>query len=352
MLLQSSGTTGLPKIVEVTHSNVISNICQLKSPEIEPIKHLDNGKQDVVPAFLPLFHTYGIVGIMLHGFAQGAKIVTMSKFSSDSFISMLKRYKPNVLFCTPPQVLLMIKNSSINTEDLLNIDTVISAAAPLSASDVNNFEAKTFGKVNIRQAYGQTELTAVMTFQSKKLHHGTKIGGSGFLLPNTIAQVIDVATQERVGPNQCGELIVKGPQVTKGYFNNSEANKEAFSKEGWLRTGDIGYYDNDEHFFITDRLKELIKVKGLQVAPAELEAVIREHPSVDDVAVIGVPHDITGEVPKAFVVAKKNHKIDEKEIDTFVSKKVSEYKNLTGGVVFVDSIPKTPSGKILRRDLK
>lgn len=352
MLLYSSGTTGLPKGVELTHSTVVSSLSQSASPEVEHIKPSIDEKQDVIPLFLPLFHVYALIGIMLHGLAQGAKLVTMVTFSSHSFIDVFKTYKPTVLFCTPPQLLMISNSKNIKTNDLLSLRTIYCGAAPLKASDLKHASLKTGNKTDILQIYGLTELSPLALSQSTVLKNGIKIGGSGFLIANTSARIIDIESKQDLGPNQSGELVLKGPQVMKGYFNNPEATKETFLEKDWIKTGDIAHYDQDEHFFITDRLKEIIKVKGFQVAPAELEGILREHPNVDDAAVVGVPHNITGEAPKAFIVCKKNQHVAAEDLKQFVAEKVINYKHLTGGIEFVDEIPKTPSGKILRRKLK
>lgn len=159
-------------------------------------------------------------------------------------------------------------------------------------------------------------------------------------------------TFKGVGPNISGELLVRGPHVMKGYHNNPKATKETLTDDGWLRTGDIGHYDEDHYFYITDRLKELIKVKGFQVAPAELEGILRSHPKIADAAVIGIPDKVSGELPRAYLVKHSNQEVTEAEIKDFVAKHVAVYKKLEGGVEFIDTIPKNSTGKIMRRALK
>jgi acyl-CoA synthetase (AMP-forming)/AMP-acid ligase II len=186
-----------------------------------------------------------------------------------------------------------------------------------------------------------------------------KLGGRNFAsigspAPRTQAKIVDINDPKRVGlgPNVVGELCVRGPQVMKGYHNREEETKEMLLDDGWLRTGDMAYYDDNLQFYITDRLKELIKVKGFQVPPAELEEVLRSHPDVTDAAVIGQPHDKYGEIPRAFVVTKPTSKISEKALQSFVAERVASYKRLDGGVTFLSTIPKNASGKIMRRQLK
>jgi 4-coumarate--CoA ligase len=348
----SSGTTGLPKGVQLTHYNVVANLCQITAPHFGLIR--SGHEQDVIPGFLPFFHIYGLVVVLLQALVQGAKVVVMPKFTSDNFIKLLKNYKTDVLFGIPLVVIMANNHPAIKREDLMSIRTLMSGAAPLGASDVELFRSKTKNKINIIQGYGMTETSPVTVIQSNSLENGIKIGGSGFLVPNTEAKIIPVDGSSKLGlgPNQSGELVIKGPQVMAGYYNNPEANSDIFLEEGWLKTGDIAHYDEHEHFYVTDRLKELIKVKGFQVPPAELEAVLRTHPSVDDVGVVGIPHPALGEAPKAFVVLKPGQSVKPAEIQEFVAAKVAKHKHLMGGVVFVEEIPKNPSGKILRRVLK
>ncbi|XP_001810985.1 uncharacterized protein LOC655519 [Tribolium castaneum] len=349
----SSGTTGLPKGVQLSHYNIVANLSQICSPEFALIRSYGDERQDVIPAFLPFFHIYGLVVVLLETLLQGAKLVTIPKFSSDNFVKLLKNYKNDVIFAVPLVVIMAINHPNITKDDLLNTRTIMSGAAPLGGSDVERFRAKTDNKVSLIQGYGMTETGPVTIIQSESLPNGVKIGGSGFLVPNTEARIIPIdSPPENLPPNKSGELIVKGPQVMPGYYNNPQANQDIFLEDGWLRTGDIAHYDDDNHFFITDRLKELIKVKGFQVAPAELEAILREHPSVEDVGVVGVADPVLGEVPKAFVVAKSGQEVKARHLEEFVASKVAKHKQLKGGVVFVGAIPKNPSGKILRRELK
>lgn len=265
----------------------------------------------------------------------------------------------------------MNKNPEFTSELLESIRIMSSGAAPLGASDVQTFTEKTKGKVALVQGYGMTEASPVVCFQSSLLENGIKFGGIGLLLSNTEGKVVAVDDPQgkALGPNESGELYVKGPQVMKGYYRNVSATKQCITDDGFLRTGDIVHYDEDQHFFVTDRLKELIKVrfvvtevliycinhlqvKGFQVAPAELEVILRQHPQIVDAAVAGVAHPLAGEVPKAFVVVKDRKLISDKEIETFVGSKVTDYKKLVGGVAFVESIPRNASGKILRRELR
>ena len=230
-----------------------------------------------------------------------------------------------------------------------SVKSVMSGAAPLGAADVERFVKKA-QDIDIFQGYGLTE-TAPVVFMSNP---GSKnYGSAGSLMPDTEAKIVRIDDPEGrgVGPHTSGELWTRGPQVMKGYHNNEKATKETITSDGWLRTGDIGHYDENFEFYITDRLKELIKVKGFQVAPAELETLLRDHPDIADAAVIGIPHHSAGELPRAFVISK-NPNLTEQEVKNFIANKVAEYKRLEGGVEFVESIPKNATGKILRRELK
>jgi len=227
---------------------------------------------------------------------------------------------------------------------------VLCGAAPLGSGDMDKF-LKIAPKTQYIQAYGLTEASPVTHAMSKTSRNYSSVGNPIY---DTESKIVEVEDPEfrGIGPNKTGELLIRGPQIMLGYLNNDKATKETLTADGWLRTGDIGYHDENGDFYITDRLKELIKVKGFQVAPAELEEILRMHPEITDAAVIGIPNPATGELPRAFVVAKKNSAVNEKNVQDFVAQKVSEFKRLAGGVEFVDSIPKNATGKILRRELK
>ncbi|XP_046801906.1 luciferin 4-monooxygenase-like [Lucilia cuprina] len=208
-----------------------------------------------------------------------------------------------------------------------------------------------FPQTKFLQGYGMTEASPVVLMTSAD---NTRYASTGFPTPHTEAKIVPIDSQDHkgLGPNQTGELCVRGPQVMKGYLNNEEATNETFYPGGWLRTGDVAYYDDEGYFYITDRMKELIKVKGFQVPPAELEAILRDHPKILEAAVFGIPHPINGEAPRALVVLRENMQATEEEIYNFVAEKVAVYKKLEGGIIFVNEVPKNPTGKILRKVLK
>lgn len=229
-----------------------------------------------------------------------------------------------------------------------HIKFAMSGAAPLGQQDVEKFNKKA-PNTKLFQGYGLTEAAPLVLMSSPG---SSNYASSGYLIPDTDAKIVPLDDPEMLGagPNISGELWVKGPQIMKGYHNNKVATAETVTPDGWLKTGDIGHYDENHDFYITDRLKELIKVKGYQVAPAELEALIRDHQDVADAAVIGIPHPTAGESPKAFVV-RKNPNLTESQVKEFISNQVADYKRI-GSVEFVDSIPKNATGKILRRELR
>jgi len=234
--------------------------------------------------------------------------------------------------------------------DLRSAKCIISGAAPLSAELEKRVLSRLPWILSINQAYGMTELSPVSHFSPP--HLPSKAGSVGLLLPNLEAKIVDVDTGKELKEGMEGELWIKGPSVMQGYYKQPKETAATIDEDGFLHTGDIAKVDSDGYFYIVDRLKELIKYKGFQVAPAELEALLLQHPDIADAAVIPIPDEEAGEVPKAFVVLKPGHTLTTKEVIDFVNCKVSSQKRLRGGVEFVTQIPKSPSGKILRRLLK
>jgi acyl-CoA synthetase (AMP-forming)/AMP-acid ligase II len=295
---------------------------------------------------LPLFHIYGMVVIMNMGLYTGATIVMVQRFDPEQFLRALQDYKVTLAHIVPPIVLTMMKHPDVEQYDLSNLKTLFSGAAPLGES-VSRSCTERFGCI-IKQGYGMTE-TSPVTHSTPYEKEKIKFGSVGICLPNTACQIVDTETGTALGPGQKGEIWVRGPQVMKGYLNRPEATAHTVDAGGWLHTGDIGYADEDGHFYVVDRLKELIKYKGFQVAPAELEAILLTHPSVADAAVIPSPDEEAGEVPKAFVVLKTETSVE--ELMDFVAEQVAPHKKIRK-VEIIDKIPKTASGKILRRVLK
>ncbi|KAK6580225.1 hypothetical protein PZA11_007247 [Diplocarpon coronariae] len=362
-LCYSSGTSGLPKGVMISHYNVIANVLQIETYE-RPTrdKRAEDDKTDVTLGLLPLSHIYGLVVIAQASTYRGDGVIILPKFELQSFLHAIQTYKIQTLCLVPPIIIQLCKSqSAISKFDLSSVRSIFTGAAPLGAEMAEELQ-KIYPTWKIRQGYGLTETCTVVCSSSE---HDIFFGSSGSLLPHFKAKIVDPEGTEITGYDQPGELVVQSPSVVLGYLNNDKANRETFLQDTdgrWMRTGDEAVIRKspagNEHVVIVDRIKELIKVKGLQVAPAELEAHLLTHPSVGDCAVIPVPDDAAGEVPKAFIVKsasvglEDNDRMLAREITKHVSDHKARHKWLKGGVEFIDVIPKSPSGKILRRMLR
>jgi acyl-CoA synthetase (AMP-forming)/AMP-acid ligase II len=334
----SSGTTGLPKGVMLTHRNLVANIAQSAAS-------LPMSESDVVIAVLPFFHIYGLQVILNGGLREGATLVVLPRFDLETFLRAIQDHRATWAFVVPPIALALAKHPAVDNFDLSSLRQVLSGAAPLSA-DLARAVTRRLG-CHMLQGYGMTE-TSPVTHCNVGPSADNKPGSVGALVPNTEGRIIDPASGRDLGPDEQGEICVRGPQVMKGYLGRAEATAALIDKDGWLHTGDIGYVDGDGDFFVVDRLKELIKYKGCPVAPAELEALLLTHPAVADAAVIPSPDDEAGEVPKAFVVARAQ--VTPEELMAWVAERVAPTKRVRR-LEMIDQIPKSPSGKILRRVL-
>ncbi len=334
----SSGTTGMPKGVMLSHHNLVANVMQTNQALI-----YESGESAL--AVLPFFHIYGMQVLMNSLLAAGVTVITMPRFDMEQALALIQQYKITQFFAVPPIVLGLAKHPLVDKYDISSLRKVFSGAAPLGAE----LAAEASARIGcpIAQGYGMTELSPV---SHVTVGVDIKPGTNGVTVANTVSRLIDAEGND-VGVDEDGELLVKGPQVMLGYLNNEAATAATIDKDGWLHTGDVARIDADGHMTIVDRVKELIKVKGFQVAPAELEALIVTHPAVADVAVIGVDDAEAGELPKAFVVLKPEQSLTIEALQAFVASHLASYKQVRL-VEFVDAIPKSASGKILRRELR
>jgi acyl-CoA synthetase (AMP-forming)/AMP-acid ligase II len=335
----SSGTTGLPKGVMLTHRNLVANVAQV------------GGAMGIAPgastlAFLPYFHIYGLVVQLNLYLARGGVQVTMPRFDLEGALRLIEGHRITHLYVVPPVVLAFAKHPAVEGSDLSSLEFVLSGAAPLGAE----LAAACEGRIGVQtiQGYGMTEMSPVSHFTPPGRN---RPGASGLAVPNTECRIVDPETGLDCAAGAEGELWVRGPQVMSGYLDRREATAATLTPDGWLRTGDRARIDADGYLFIVDRVKELIKVKGFQVAPAELEALLVAHPAVADVAVVGIADEEAGEVPKAFVVPAAGAKPALAELQAFLDGHVAHYKQIHG-LALVEAIPKSPSGKILRRVLR
>ena len=332
----SSGTTGLPKGVMLTHRNLVANIVQFAV--VRPY-----GDGEVTVAILPFFHSYGQTVVLNYGLHAGATIVTLARFDLQAYLELTERHRATVAYVAPPLVLALAKHPLVGEHDLSSLRQMLSGAAPLDATLTDACAARI--GCDVVQGYGMTEASPVT--HAVPAGSAGRPGSVGLPLPSTECRIVSVESGEEVGTGERGELQVRGPQVMPGYLGNPDATA-ATIVDGWLCTGDVAMADEEGWTWIVDRVKELIKVSGFQVAPAELEALLVGHPGVADACVIGVPDEAKGEVPKAFVVLREGVTAD--EIAAFVEGRVAPHKRLRA-VEVVDAIPRSASGKILRRVL-
>jgi acyl-CoA synthetase (AMP-forming)/AMP-acid ligase II len=340
VLPYSSGTTGLMKGVMLSHRNLVANIEQAWNS-------MPLTGEDTLVGLLPFFHSYGQTVVLNMGLAKGSTIVTMPRFDLDGLLEVVERYRVTWLHIVPPIVLAFATAPELDEHDTSSIKMVISGAAPLDAELLRRAEERVGAP--IRQGYGLTEVSPVSHKSRLADVAETPPGSVGRLIPNTEARLVDPETGEDVAEGEEGEIWMRGPQVMLGYLNNPEATAATITPDGWLRSGDIGRVDQNGYFYVVDRLKELIKYKGYQVPPAELEAVLVSHPKVRDAGVIGVQNEEGEEVPKACVVSDDELNAD--ELMAYVAERVAPYKRVRE-VEFVDEVPKSASGKILRRVLR
>jgi acyl-CoA synthetase (AMP-forming)/AMP-acid ligase II len=337
-ILSSSGTSGWPKGVLLTHRAMVAALVELD--RLAPF-----GEQERPICPIPFFHVAGQAAGMNKVLQAGATVVTVPRFDVESFLALIQRHRVTAVLAAPPIVRALAKHPLVDRYDLSSLEKVVSGSAPLSAQ-LQTACAERLGRF-VGQAYGLTETGLII---SASPHDGrpARPGSAGMLVPNTEARVVDPATGADLPAGEVGELWVRGPQLMTGYLGNPEATAEVLDADGWLHTGDLVRFDADGWLFVVDRVKELIKYKGHQVAPARLEALLGTHPAVADCAVVGRPDEAAGEIPVAYVVRRRE--IDAAELIGYVAERVSPPHRLRA-VEFVDEIPRSPAGKILRRIL-
>ena len=346
VLPYSSGTTGKPKGVMLSHRNLVANVEQSRQMiTIEPV--------DRVLAFLPFFHIYGMTVLLNLAIKEHATLVTMPKFDFVEFLRVMQDHRCSFVFIAPPVAVGLAKHPLVEQFDLSSVRMILSGAAPLDGA-LAQAVVDRLG-CRMKQGYGMTELSPV-SHVIPQASDDLPLSSVGFTVPNMECKLLDVETGEEIelpteGESRPGHLICRGPNVMLGYLGNEEATRDIMDSDGFLHTGDIATVRFDGVVTIVDRLKELIKYKGYQIAPAELEALLLTHPAIADAAVIGVPDAEGQEVPKAFVVLQAGADLDEAAVMDFVAEHVAPYKKVRR-VQFTDVIPKSGSGKILRKDLR
>ncbi|WP_405894633.1 4-coumarate--CoA ligase family protein [Streptomyces sp. NBC_00104] len=341
----SSGTTGVPKGVMLTHRSIATNLAQL-----EPVMPAAPG--DRILAVLPFFHIYGLTALMNAPLRLGATVVVLPRFDLEVYLAAIAKYRITHLYVAPPIVLALAKHPAAERYDLSTVRHILSAAAPLDAKLAAACSAR-LGLPPVVQGYGMTELSPCSHLVPLTQAATAPPGTVGKLIAGTEMRIVSLADPGKdVGVGEQGEIVIRGPQVMKGYLGRPEATADMIDADGWLFTGDVGHTDADGWLYVVDRVKELIKYKGFQVAPAELEALLVTHPGIADAAVIGHYNDDGNEVPHAFVARRPTApELSEGEVMMYVAERVAPYKRVRH-VTFVAEVPRAASGKILRRELR
>ncbi|TKR96423.1 hypothetical protein L596_010439 [Steinernema carpocapsae] len=348
-LPHSSGTTGPPKAVMISSTN-LSSACLVFNDHVEKqiMQKIDPSYRltDFVDLIIqPISFVYGF-RVLFSNLIYGQTSVLMPRFDLTLYCKNVEKFKARFLKMTPPLFVLLCKSPLVNGFDLSSVQAIMTCSAPLG-QELSELAVKRFSNLEVvGQAFAQSETSFITT-----MTHEPKLGSSGKLLPHLEMKIMDVETNKSVGFNTPGEICVRGSAVMIGYWNRPEATAAAIDSDGWLHTGDVGYMDEDGFLFVVDRLKELIKVEGCQVAPAQLEDILLKHPNIQDAAVVGKQDEFAGELPVAFVVVANKENASKKEIMNFVNERLVRYKHLKD-VFFTDKIPKSITGKITRRVLR
>ncbi|KAJ1667421.1 hypothetical protein IW140_000866 [Coemansia sp. RSA 1813] len=370
-LCYSSGTTGKPKGVLLTHRNMVANAMQINGLKQldEPLAADSVASKQGYETFLglaPFCHAYGLSYVLHSSVSLGGKIVIMPSYSFDKFLAAVTDYRITFGYLVPPIVCALSKDPRVDEYNLSSMHTILSGGAALSPSLIETTEERLRG-VRVIQGYGMTEMCPAITMLATCHRNPFSIG---ILMPNCEAKVVDSENNE-IDPAESGELCFKGPNVMPGYLNNQAATDHIFDSDGFLHTGDIGHIDAEGFFYITDRKKEIIKYKGFQVSPSELESILAEHPDIEDAAVMSVYDDNQAtEIPRAYFVLAKHAFEDSNSCDSgympgvaediargqavvdWLHERVARYKRLRGGFILIDNIPRSPAGKIIRNSLR
>ncbi|XP_011639198.1 4-coumarate--CoA ligase 1-like [Pogonomyrmex barbatus] len=346
VILCSSGTTGLPKGVTLSHKNLIAFLTKISQP-----RYLDT-KNGRILLLVPFYHGYGMSLLFVCLYSNSTAII-MPAFEPKLFLTLIQEYKITHVPTVPSILTFLAKHPLVERYDFRSVRELICGAAPLAKDMIAAVKGR-LGIKAIRNGYGMTELSIVSGLSSRDDDdddsHETP--QSGVPLPGFLSKVVDIETQETLDAGQVGEICYLGEQVMLGYWDNPESTRQTIDQDGWLHTGDIGYYDDKDRLHVIDRVKELIKYKGFQVSPSEIETVLLSHPEVKDAAVASKPDERDGERAVAFVVKQPGAKVTAKDLHDLIKQKLSPQKWLYGGVQFIDAVPKSPSGKILRRELR
>eukprot|EP01018_Ginkgo_biloba_P002213 Gb_19735 [translate_table: standard] len=343
VILYSSGTSGRSKGVVCTHRNLIATVSNFCT-----IMDVETSCKDVHLCTIPLFHMYGLATFACGLLGVGVTVVILPRFKMEDLLLSIHKYRVTHIPVAPPIVMALIKIHVGGKYDLSSLKEVSSGGAPLGREQMESFRSR-FPGVLILQAYGLTETSGPVALGDAS--DGGYYGSVGKLVPSLVGKVVDLNSKKPMPPNNRGELWLRGPTIMKGYYNDKEATSLALDTESWFRTGDICYIDEEGRIYIVDRLKELIKYKGFQVAPAELEDVLLSNPEIEDAAVIPYVDEVVGEIPMACIVRKPGSNLREEDVISFVGRQVASYKKIRR-VAFINSVPRSPSGKILRRKLR